>query len=410
MKMNLKSVLALVLAAVMLLGLCACGGDAGDADVDASVSPSPEMTEAVDTSLYTVRVDSTPYYNTPADEPLQGYLEGYMNSGTQVTALEFSGEFIKCALPTGIDAWVHSWFLEAADPVTERTRVANMLTLRMEDEDFEVMNAGTYTCMASLLNCRSTAYTGGIILTQLVFGDEVTVLGVNGDYYLCLLPDGNPVYCSKQYLSQAGTYAAVAGAQDLRVYMPGAEFDLKLTTANNPLGVALYPAVPLLEESTAEKLMLAYDIFTEAGYAVKIYDAYRPASAQQKLAATVPNAAGGGNMHSLGRAVDISLVDRATGKELKMPTEVFEYNELTARSSSASWEWAKTNNVNYLTEVMVSVGFQTIDNEWWHFENPGTTGLDTELDYDSLTYNPVGQYVAPAKPVAADPSPTPTMY
>ena len=45
-----------------------------------------------------------------------------------------------------------------------------------------------------------------------------------------------------------------------------------------------------------------------------------------------------------------------------------------------------------MTEIMESVGFKTIDNEWWHFENPGTTGLDPELDYDALTYIPISQY------------------
>ena len=397
MKMNLKSVLALLLATVMLLSLCGCGGKA-DTDDEASVSPSPEVIETGDPNLYYARVDGTRYYTRPASEPdaIPGNFQSVMAKGTAVTKVSTDGEWIQVNLPTGITAWVHSWFLECDDPETERLRKADLLKTRISDEDFEPLNATIYTCMANELNCRSEPHTGGIVFCQIGFGEELTVYGKNNGFYLCEMKDGSIVYCSDDYLSKQATYVELEGAVDLRVLMPGADFNLQLSTSDNVTGAALHPAVPLLEESTAKMLMEAYDLFDQAGYTIKIYEAYRPASAQDKLEATV-DFAGNNDLHSLGRAVDISLVNRANGQELRMPTKVHDFSEAAARTSADNWEWTLKNNVEYMTEIMESVGFKTIDNEWWHFENPGSTGIDTELDYNALTYLPISQYgAAPA--------------
>lgn len=44
----------------------------------------------------------------------------------------------------------------------------------------------------------------------------------------------------------------------------------------------MYPAVPLMEEKTAEMLKQAFEIFQNDGYTLKVYDAYRPRSAPGK--------------------------------------------------------------------------------------------------------------------------------
>ena len=391
MKMNMKSVLALLLAVVMLLGLCACGGkETGD---DASATPGPDVVTAGDPNLYRARVDGTKYYTQPASEPdaIEGNFQSTMAKGTEVLKVAEDGEWMQVNLPTGITAWVHSWYLECDDAATEKLRNNTLLKNRMSEEGFQPLNAKTYTCMASELNCRSEPHTGGIIFCQIGFGEQLIVYGKNNGYYLCEMTDGSIVYCSATYLSDEGTYVELEGAVDLRVFMPGADFELQLSTKDNVTGEALYPAIPLLDEETANMLMEAYKIFEEAGYTLKIYDAYRPASAQDKLEGATEYA-GGNDMHSLGRAVDISLVNRAAGQELRMPTAVHEFGANASRAASNRWDRSLKNNVDYMTGVMESVGFKTIDGEWWHFENPGTAGLDTELDYDALDYIPVSQY------------------
>ena len=92
--------------------------------------------------------------------------------------------------------------------------------------------------------------------------------------------------------------------------------------------------------------------------------------------------------------MDISLVDLATGEELKMPTPMHTFSMDAARSSRDSWSEEVRNNVDYMTKVMTSVGFGIIDTEWWHFEYTGPGGMmEKDMDFGSLTYRPVSEYV-----------------
>ena len=187
MKMNLKSVLALLLAAVMLLGLCACGGDAdadANTDVDASVSPSPEVVEPGDPNLYYARVNGTRYYTQPASEPdaIPGNFQSVMAKGTAVTKVSEDGEWIQVNLPTGITAWIHSWYLECDDPATEKLRKSTLLKNRIDAKGYEPINAQIYTCMAEELNVRSEPNADSDIVGTYHTGDSVTVVEVDGNW------------------------------------------------------------------------------------------------------------------------------------------------------------------------------------------------------------------------------------
>lgn len=397
MKMNLKSVLALLLAAVMLLGLCACGDSGNGTEDTAEASPSPEVSavpdsvESTNANVYSVRMDNTAYYAEP--KATTENTLGLLKENTQLEYIETSGEFYKVSLPINLDAWVHSWFVKSSDAATEAARVKTLIENRMNKESFvPIPGLPIYTCMAGELNCRSDPHTGGIVYCQIEFGDEVTVLGKDGSYYLCLLEDGSPVYCSAEYLVERASYVDLEGAVDLRVYMSGAEFDLSFASEDNVTGEALYEDIPLVDEAFAEKLMEAYEIFRKAGYTIKIYDVYRPASAQTAIETAIGGATDCGSQHSSGYAIDMSLVNIWTSKELRMPTAVHEFGEKTARTASDKWDWEVNNNVKYMTDVMTSVGFETVDGAWWHFQLPGTGSIDSELDYDSLTFLPVSHY------------------
>ncbi len=157
-------------------------------------------------------------------------------------------------------------------------------------------------------------------------------------------------------------------------------FDLKYATADNFVGKPVYPvAVAVLKKETAERLLQANAIFQADGYRIKVWDAYRPLSAQRILWEAYPDssfvinpdalpAAGGWKArHNNGMAVDLTLVD-AGGNELVMPTGFDDFSEKAAPDYPGMSEEAR-RNVQYLISVMESAGFRTPPNEWWHFSD-----------------------------------------
>ena len=134
-------------------------------------------------------------------------------------------------------------------------------------------------------------------------------------------------------------------------------------------------------------------IFKEKGYTIKVWDAYRPLNVQRKLFEACPIndfvakppdkpiTSGFRPRHNNGMAVDITLVDKY-GNELEMPSGFDDFSEKARFSSKAMTKEAR-RNVDYLHEVMLSVGFKAYDAEWWHFvdaiEEP-TPYLDIPLE------------------------------
>ena len=115
---------------------------------------------------------------------------------------------------------------------------------------------------------------------------------------------------------------------------------------------------------------------------LKIYDATRPMSVQQKMwnavAGTskniyVSNPRNGGGMHNYGLEVDITLCKAATGDTLDMGTKVdflgsYAHidNEAALVSRHIITKEAKQNR-ELLRKVMTEAGFKPLKTEWWHF-------------------------------------------
>lgn len=400
-----RKVLYALLALALALVFCACGPQIPpDTTPAPRTSPEPAQPEESpepepEPELYTVRVDSTPCLTGP-DIGLEPVRE--LGRGEQVEYLDEDGDLVYVRLDDGQEVWIHAWYLSANDAGTRARREEDALEKLTSSESFQsAAEIGaedkTFTCMANLLNCRSApSTTDSIVLHQISFGTELEVLGMDSGFYLCRLKDGGVVYCYGDYLTSEATYVSLEGAVDLRAYMPTADFELLFASSNNIVGEAMYPAVPLMEASAAEKLAEAQEIFRARGYSIKIYDAYRPKSAQYKLydivqdARFIANPYNGRSWHQIGRAVDISLIDMATGLELEMPTPMHTFDVSAARYSSDSWSEKARANSDYMTEVMTGVGFTTITTEWWHFqyEAPGEY-MDEDIDFSALTYLPI---------------------
>lgn len=163
------------------------------------------------------------------------------------------------------------------------------------------------------------------------------------------------------------------GLVEIREMDSTIEVDLKYATSDNFTGETLYQLeVCLLLKPTAEKLVAANAEFAEEGYRLKIWDAYRPKSAQQIMWEHSPDGVyvadpAVGSNHNRGASVDVTLVDQ-NGRELEMPTGFDEFTEKASRNYPGMTEEAR-RNMEYLTKVMVRNGFSVIQSEWWHFND-----------------------------------------
>lgn len=163
------------------------------------------------------------------------------------------------------------------------------------------------------------------------------------------------------------------GLVEIREMDSTIEVDLKYATPDNFTGEVLYQLeVCLLLKPTAEKLVAANAEFAEEGYRLKIWDAYRPKSAQHVMWEHSPDGVyvadpAVGSNHNRGASVDVTLVDQ-NGREVEMPTGFDDFTEEASRNYPDMPEEAR-KNMEYLTEVMVRNGFSVIQSEWWHFND-----------------------------------------
>lgn len=167
--------------------------------------------------------------------------------------------------------------------------------------------------------------------------------------------------------------------------------EMRYATENNFVGKKVYPSdVCIMQKGTLEKLMNANKEFLKMGLRIKIWDAYRPISVQKTFFDLVPNEnfvanpyKGQGSVHNSGFAVDLTLVDM-NGEEVEMPTGFDDFTEKASRSSTdMSAEAAK--NIFILTEVLVKNGFETIESEWWHYNDADAKGfVALDLSFDEI--------------------------
>lgn len=155
---------------------------------------------------------------------------------------------------------------------------------------------------------------------------------------------------------------------------PSILIDLHYTQSDNFTNHVIYPscAKAYLLPIVVEKLDLVQHYLNKKGLGLKVWDAYRPVSAQWKFWEVFPderyvsNPAKGGR-HPRGTTVDVTLVDLKTGKELSMPTGFDDFSQ-KAHSDYKDLSKEQLKNRAILHEAMKRFGFTGITCEWWHFD------------------------------------------
>ena len=149
--------------------------------------------------------------------------------------------------------------------------------------------------------------------------------------------------------------------------------ELKYATADNFLQDTLYSAnICLLRRAVAERLVKVHHSLRPMGLGLKIWDGYRPLSAQKKMWEKLPDPRyvadpKRGSNHNRGAAVDVTLVDLEEN-ELEMPTDFDDFSRRAGSNYPYVSESAKRNRT-ILQDAMRAQGFLTISSEWWHFND-----------------------------------------
>lgn len=169
-------------------------------------------------------------------------------------------------------------------------------------------------------------------------------------------------------------------------YIPDIYVELMYATDNNFTGVRIYDFTDAyLRYGTVKKLANVQKELKEQGYSLKIWDAYRPFEAQQKLWEVYPdpnyvaNPANGMKKHNLGGTVDITMV-AADGSVISMPTEFDDFSLKADRDYSNIEDEEAVKNVMILQNAMENNGFTGYQGEWWDYS-------DT-VEYEAVDFEP----------------------
>ena len=175
---------------------------------------------------------------------------------------------------------------------------------------------------------------------------------------------------------------------DVQSLDPTIAVDLRYATSNNFTGAPLpgYQAnrAYLRREAVAALGRVQRDLRTQ-GLGLKVFDAYRPVRATLAMVDWTervhrPDLLKDGyiasrSRHNLGLAIDLTLVELSTSRELDMGTP-FDTFSTAAHTANASGVAAV--NRQKLKAAMEGEGFLNYDQEWWHY----TFNVSNPLRFD----------------------------
>jgi zinc D-Ala-D-Ala dipeptidase len=161
---------------------------------------------------------------------------------------------------------------------------------------------------------------------------------------------------------------------DMSEVVPGLRTDVRYATEDNFTKQKLYNVSKAYGALTmANSLKLVQDSLRKIGLGMKIYDAYRPRTVQFLMWEIYPDPnfvadPTSGSKHNRGSAVDLTLIDLKTGKELAMPTPYDDFTTKAGHNYNDLPDSVKTNRT-ILRTTMEKCGFDMLSSEWWHYDN-----------------------------------------
>lgn len=177
---------------------------------------------------------------------------------------------------------------------------------------------------------------------------------------------------------------------ELKKFIPGLKLDIRYATSNNFAKQAVYKeARAFARIPVAKSLKNVQAELKKSGLGLKIFDGYRPYSVTVKFfdIASDKNFVANpkdGSRHNRGCAMDLTLINLKTGKDLAMPTP---YDSFAAAASADYKDLPEDviKNRDLLIQVMERNGFRVLDNEWWHFDFNGWKNFELlDIPFEQL--------------------------
>ena len=189
-------------------------------------------------------------------------------------------------------------------------------------------------------------------------------------------------------------------------FIPGIVQEIRYYSTFNFIGDRIdgyEEPVALLTKEAARALKAVANEVNVQGYRLKVFDAYRPANAVrhfvlwgiedldlrmkpyfypdlEKQELFKQGYIAKQSSHSRGSAVDLTLLDMRTGKELDMGSPFDLFSEVSHPDSRAVTDEQHANRM-FLQNAMTRNGFQPIDCEWWHFSLRNEPYPDTYFEF-----------------------------
>lgn len=189
-------------------------------------------------------------------------------------------------------------------------------------------------------------------------------------------------------------------------YIPGIIQEIRYFSTYNFIGDKIdgYESpCALITKDAARALKAVANEMNVKGYRLKIFDAYRPATAVkhfvmwgiedldqrmkpffypdlEKQALFEQGYIASKSSHSRGSTVDLTLLDMATGKEIDMGSPFDFFSDISHPDYMGVTDDQYENRM-FLQSVMVRNGFAPIDCEWWHFTLCNEPYPDTYFEF-----------------------------
>ncbi|MDR0533057.1 MAG: M15 family metallopeptidase [Verrucomicrobiales bacterium] len=155
--------------------------------------------------------------------------------------------------------------------------------------------------------------------------------------------------------------------------MPGILIKLRYATVQNFTGKRIYPAnaTAWLRPETVKQLKIVQQVLRKQGYQLVIWDAYRPAWAQEKLWEACPDEnfvapPKQGSRHTRGTTVDVGMAD-LQGNLVEMPTDFDSFSPQASHYARNLSRMAGEHR-EILRQAFFKNGFSGVPAEWWHYD------------------------------------------